>query len=98
MKNKKRCTTQAHKQLGFKWLGVRRSRLQAFCSVDKKASTTSPTAYSLVRCAQAKKTRQIDQFIAYRKIHPPHTQAHLAAQPTSDRFAAKRAFVFQRTL
>lgn len=54
--------------------------------------------FLLTSCAQAKKTRQIDQFIAYRKIHPPHTQAHLAAQPTSDRFAAKRAFVFQRTL
>ena len=35
MKNKA-AANMAHKQLGFKWLGVRRSRLQAFCSVDKK--------------------------------------------------------------
>lgn len=48
---KKLLATQAHKQLGFKWLVVRRSRLQAFCSVDSEASTKSPTAYSLVRCA-----------------------------------------------
>jgi len=44
--------TQAHKQLGFKWLGMLRSRLQAFCTVDSEASTKSPTAYSLVRYRQ----------------------------------------------
>jgi len=31
--------TRANKKLGFKWLGVRPSRLQAFCTVDKLAST-----------------------------------------------------------
>ena len=52
MYNKVLHPTQAHKQLGFKLLGVRRSRLQAFCTVDREASTKSPTAYSLVRCVQ----------------------------------------------
>jgi hypothetical protein len=32
--------------LGFKWLDVLRYRLQAFCSGDKFASTTSPASHS----------------------------------------------------
>ena len=77
------------------WAGFSPFQLHLGLLVNRSQSASCHIA---IRCAQAKKTRQIDQFIAYRKIHPPHTQAHLATQPTSDRFAAKRAFVFQRTL
>ncbi len=46
----------AHMPRGFKWLGVLRSRSQAFCTGDKFASTTSPASHSPARCHQITKT------------------------------------------